>query len=160
MHRAVWCVSGAGVKAIQMPNWCVNHITVKHDDPAMITRLVDAFDRDELLSEFYPPSELSIPENDVDPVNTTFKWADLFDPKCVLDRASYGWGTKWDTGKTCSGGRQPKVNKDGKTVRLRCDTAWAPPVGVFKRWQELGFTVNVKYDEPGMQLRGTWPEQA
>jgi hypothetical protein len=52
------------------------------------------------------------------------------------------------------------VNKDGKTARLCCHTAWTPPIGVFKRWQELGFMVNVKYNEPGMQLRGTWPKQA
>jgi hypothetical protein len=140
-----------------MPNWCDNYITVKHSDPAMITRMVDAYNKDQLLEEFYPLDSITeddLPES-VKKLLTCIPFQDLFDPKCRLDRASYGWGTKWDTGR--SHGREPRINKDGKTVRFNCYTAWNPPIGVFKKWQTLGFEVHCRFNEPGMQLKGTWP---
>lgn len=136
-----------------MPNWCNNRITVKHADKEMIFKLVDAYNKDELLSAFYPLDDVSwiSPE-----VKTVFAFKELFEHASILDRASYGWGTKWDTGKTY--GSPAKVNRDGHTARFSTCTAWAPPVGVFKRWVSLGFDVHVKYNELGMQLRGIWPE--
>ena len=44
-----------------MPNWCGNTLTIQHEDPAMITRAVEAFDRGEFFNEFVPvPPDLQI----------------------------------------------------------------------------------------------------
>ena len=38
------------------------------------------------------------------------------------------------------------------------DSAWSPPVGLYKRLEELGFTVDAMYWEPGMQFAGVWKD--
>ena len=43
-----------------MPNWCDNNLFLTHDDPEIIKRAEDAFNRGELMTEFHPcPKELT-----------------------------------------------------------------------------------------------------
>ena len=37
-----------------MPNWCSNYVELTHDNPDMLRRAEDAFNRGELLAEFIP----------------------------------------------------------------------------------------------------------
>ena len=44
-----------------MPNWCSNYVELTHDNPDMLRRAEDAFNRGELLAEFIPvPASLQI----------------------------------------------------------------------------------------------------
>jgi hypothetical protein len=141
-----------------MPNWCNNWMTIKHSDPKMIQTLVEGYERDELFECLYPVATEAehLAALETADAGQVFLWGSVFDPASIIDRAAYGWGTKWDTGKTH--GVEPKVNKDGKGVRFSCYTAWTPPIGVYKHWVSLGFKINARYNETGMQLQGNWSD--
>ena len=54
-----------------MPNWCSNYVELTHDNPDMLRRAEDAFNRGELLAEFIPvPDSLQIVAGRVGDGNT------------------------------------------------------------------------------------------
>jgi hypothetical protein len=38
------------------------------------------------------------------------------------------------------------------------DSAWAPPIGLYKKLDELGYKVHASYFEPGMCFCGVWTD--
>ena len=112
-----------------MPNWCMNNVTLRHEDPAMIQRAITAFENEKLLEEFVP-----LPDN---------TWNYEF---CVSN-----WGTKWDVG-----GELDIISKN--VVNLSFDSAWSPPIDVFSKMEELGFEVEAFYYEPGMCFCGKYTD--
>lgn len=135
-----------------MPNWCANNLTLKHEDPAMITRARDAFVRGEFLQEFIPcPEELR---------NTTAQFGGNDQEKENLKKYGYAswydwniahWGTKWDVGgEGCDALTSPNE------FTASFDSAWSPPVAAYERLMDLGFEVRGSYYEPGMAFAGVW----
>jgi hypothetical protein len=122
-----------------MPNWCLNNITVEHEDSAMVDRFERAYNEGKTCEEFLP-----VPKNED---GTVFDgWYDW----CVNN-----WGTKWDVGG------QPehhglKATRVGNQVSASFDSAWAPPVGLYDKLVELGYNVKATYWEPGMAYCGIW----
>ena len=145
-----------------MPNWCNNNLTLEHDDPEMIRRAHEAFERGELLNEFIPvPEDLKI----------TSGFLGNGDEQKELERktaenvAKYGygnwydfcvgeWGTKWDIG----GDGQSDVHPDGKMMHASFDSAWSPPVGAYEKLEQLGFRVNALFYEGGMAFAGSYED--
>lgn len=142
-----------------MPNWCENHLILKHNDPAMIDRAARAFEEGRLLSEFVP-----IPE----PLRNTVAGAmadgyerDLHEATQAINEKYFGyrnwydfcvteWGTKWDVG-----GRDAFLHsKDSDHLNVSFESAWSPPTGVYCKLQELGFDVQAYYYEPGCGFVG------
>lgn len=119
-----------------MPNWCSNTLVLGHEDPAQITRAVEAFRRGELLNEFVPL-----------PATEQENWYDWH---------VSNWGTKWDVGGTDAG--DPQVDPSGRSVSFYFDSAWAPPVSWYERMQDLGFEVEAMYYESGMAFAGKYDE--
>lgn len=135
-----------------MPNWCANVLTLEHEDPAMITRAKDAFARGEFCNEFIPcPQEL----HEVDAPNRDEKSAEA-----LLEKYGYSdwysfqtneWGTKWDFG-TDDG-----INAfDDNSLTVYFDSAWSPPIAMMEKLEELGFNVDLMYNEPGMAFCGRY----
>lgn len=116
-----------------MPNWCSNKLTLTHEDPKMITRAVEAFICERLLSEFAPLS------ND------------------TVDEARSGWGTKWDVGGTADDIIEGGDLGDTE-VTFMFDSAWAPPVNAYAKFEEQGFEVIAYYWEPGQQFCGEYTD--
>lgn len=142
-----------------MPNWCDNSLTLTHDDPAMIKRAIRAFENSSLLNEFVPcPKELS------DTVSGSYGdkgEQELLMAKQEHNIKTYGystwydfavgeWGTKWDVG----GGDVNKI--DDNNVKFYFQSAWSPPVDAYRKFEELGFSVNAFYYEPGVQFAGQY----
>ena len=137
-----------------MPNWCANTLTLKHEDPAMITRARDAFMRGELLQEFIPcPAEL---------LETTAQFGQNDQEKLNREKYGYGswydwniahWGTKWDVG-----GDGCDALHHANEFNASFDSAWAPPTSAYERLMELGFEVRAMYYEPGMAFAGIWED--
>jgi hypothetical protein len=135
-----------------MPNWCNNHLTLTHEDPAMIQRAYDALERGEFLSEFIPvPKELS---------EAT---ANFTTNEQLLEKHGYSdwygfctneWGTKWDTGEAGNN----DIHPDGKMLTAGFDTAWSPPIAAYEKLMDLGFSVKAGYYEPGMGYAGLWED--
>ena len=83
-----------------MPNWCNNELNISHTDPAMIDRVVKAWERGQFLQEFIPVPQALIDTTAGHPTDEV---------KDADNQAKYGytnwysfrvneWGTKWDVG--------------------------------------------------------------
>lgn len=116
-----------------MPNWCRNSITISHDDPAMIKRLVDH--KDAPLQEMIP-----CPQN-------------LLDGEGWYNWRVNNWGTKWDITL-----EDVYVDPDGKTMNARFDSAWAPPIEAYDKLRDMGFNIYALYSESGVGFCGIYDE--
>ena len=144
-----------------MPNWCENTLVLKHEDPTMIARAHAAFAKGEFLNEFIPvPEDLKITSGHLGNKEeqtvleeqqranlTAHGYRDWYN-FCINE-----WGTKWDFG---SGDGINEVAKNSLTVYF--ESAWAPPTRAYAKLEELGFTVEATYHEPGMAFVGSWED--
>jgi hypothetical protein len=135
-----------------MPNWCNNVLTLKHNDPAMIARAVNAFEAGNLLNEFIPmPDEL---RNANAPCRDEELAAELVDKYGYPDwyEWSYAnWGCKWDIG-----GSDATVSENGdpNQVALAFDSPWCPPIEGYGNLEKLGFGIDAFYYEGGIGFCG------
>lgn len=127
-----------------MPNWCLNKLTVSHNDPAMVDRFVKAYNAGKACSEFLP-----IPEGYLE----DGRWYDW----CLAN-----WQTKWDVGADEGTEKEEryglKATVVGNEANCSFDSAWAPPIGLYEKLVELGFKVEATYWEPGMAYCGLWQD--
>lgn len=145
-----------------MPNWCSNTVCLQHEDPAMITRALTAYNDDRFLEEFIPvPDALkeTISGSLSDPTEQeklearraanikNYGHADWYD-FCVNE-----WGTKWDVG--ASGG-SADTSTDGRVLSISFDSAWAPPLAAYEKLMDQGFSVYAMYYESGCAFAGVW----
>lgn len=145
-----------------MPNWCNNTVTMSHEDPAMIERVVKGFNEGALLNEFIPvPEDLQITagwlgDTDAQKELELKEQANIekYGYKNWYDWCVNNWGTKWDVGAD----GQPAIVNDDRTVSLNFDSAWAPPIGAYEKLMELGFKIVAYYYEPGMAFAGKWDD--
>jgi hypothetical protein len=146
-----------------MPNWCSNYVELTHDNPDMIRRAEDAFNRGELLAEFIPvPASLQIVAGRVGDDNDANQKALEVQQQENIALHGYAnwydfcvgeWGTKWDVG---GDGQVPEIN--GNTFSASFQSAWGPPIQAFEKLEEMGFTVSAYYYEPGMGFCGMFAE--
>jgi hypothetical protein len=132
-----------------MPNWCLNNVTIAHDDPAKLTELVDAYKRGELMEHYMPT-----PKDPEDPTKL------LGEGKPVtLDGSEdwyswrvNNWGTKWDIGGEDAFVARYEFNE----VVLSFDSAWSPPIAFYEFMKGQGFDIRASYFEPGIGFCGDW----
>jgi len=143
-----------------MPNWCNNSVEIYHDDPKMIERVREAFNKGALLNEFIPipeslkivagcvgdPDEQKKLEEDTARNRVVHGYGNWYD-YCVNE-----WGTKWDVG-----GDNPAQDIPGGLM-LGFDSAWAPPCAAYEKLTEQGFRIRAMYFEPGMAFAGVWED--
>ena len=144
-----------------MPNWCGNTLTISHEDPAMITRAVEAFERGEFLNEFIPvPEELKIVAGRVSDPDAQAK----LEAQEQANKEKYGyatwydfcvseWGTKWDVGDS-----QGIQSRDPLELIVYFDSAWSPPIAAYESLENQGFRVYATYYEPGCAFAGIYDE--
>ena len=113
-----------------MPNWCYNSITISHDDPAMIKRIVEHSKAP--LQELIPCPH--------DP-ETSDKW---------YDWRIKNWGTKWDIEL------HSVYNYDDNTISCAFDSAWSPPIEAYNKLTAMGFRISALYREMGMGFAGRY----
>ena len=123
-----------------MPNWCLNKLTIEHDDIETVNEFVEAYKSGSTIEHYLPT-----PKNEDGSLDDDW-W----------DYRVNNWGTKWDigSGKDESNGLHPTVV--GNQATMSFDSAWAPPIGFYERLVELGFKVEASYFEPGMGFAGRW----
>lgn len=136
-----------------MPNWCQNSLTVRHDDPAMIKRAEESFARGEFCQEFVPcPQELK----DTQSPNSNENVDQLIEKYGYADWYSFNisqWGTKWDFGD--SDGINDVQEHE---ITVYFDSAWSPPIALMEKLEQLGFKVDLIYNETGMAFCGRYAE--
>ena len=134
-----------------MPNWCNNIVTLTHEDPAQIKRVVDSLQVG-LFNEFIPmPDQLRNTEmSTATPEEVYAKNVQDCGYPSWYEFAIAEWDTKWDA---CT----PDILAQTDTsIKLTFDTAWSPPIAVFDKLHELGFDVEAYYHEGGMAYYGEY----
>lgn len=127
-----------------MPNWCMNNLTISHDDPAKLQEFVDAYNSGETC-EHYIPHPPEIMKSMEDPKNN-----DWYNWRCN------NWGTKWDFGLREYG--EPATVENNK-VSISFNTAWSPPTQFYEHLRdEHGYVIKASYWEPGMAFCGWWTD--
>lgn len=115
-----------------MPNWCDNYLELGHDDPRMIQRARNAFNTRTLLNEFVPVKE--------------------------EDDCCEHWGCKWDVGEENYYSDEELADDETTDIIITFESAWAPPVEAYPKFEELGFTVLAYYYEPGCLFCGSYED--
>jgi len=124
-----------------MPNWCMNHLTLKHESVDELTRAEKALSRNELFHEFLPcPPELE--GQSAEQNLAKYGARDSYDWCCD------NWGTKWDIDE---GSVTASVHGE---ITAKFFTAWSPPIAFYQHLIKLGFDVRGLYYEPGMAFAG------
>jgi len=146
-----------------MPNWCDNYVEINHTDPAMVSRVQEAFDKGALLAEFIPcPKELTdtvsghLGDGYAQELNQAKMELNIkyFGHKDWYDWQVANWGTKWDFGADGLGA----TPLDNGGLGLSFNSAWSPPIGAYEKLVEMGFTIKAFYYEPGMAFAGMWED--
>ena len=118
-----------------MPNWCNNDVIL-------------SFESEEKANEFY---KVVVEYNDNSADNTLFGWFVPIDEDDNNWSRSEKWGTKWDA-------QLYNWDVDGHNVILGFDTAWGPPIEVYRAALEKGIQVKASYYEPGMCFVGLFDQ--
>ena len=118
-----------------MPNWCMNSLTLKHEDKSKIDDLFAAIKENE-GKEFFNV----LCRRPADQEENWYDWN------------INNWGTKWDIG-IIDGEIQ---REDDNTISLAFDTAWSPPIAFYSFLFEDGWDVTAKYYEPGVGFIGEY----
>ena len=136
-----------------MPNWCMNKLTVTHEDKSMLDKFEKAYRNDWTIETFYPtprdPGDPTMMMGEGKAINKD----DTANNNWLLWRFQ-NWGTKWDIGCKDLYGLEPtRVDNE---LSITFDSAWSPPLGFYERLVVLGFDVQASYFEPGMSFAGIW----
>lgn len=137
-----------------MPNWCMNKLTVEHNDPSKLKEFVDAYNAGNVCEHYLP-----VPKNESGDIIL-----DQNDPNYWYNWCVNNWGTKWDIGADVGTDREEwhglKATVVGNQANCSFDSAWAPPIGLYDKLVELGYDVKASYWEPGMAFCGIWDNGA
>lgn len=115
-----------------MPNWCENNAQISAIEPDAQNRfreLILAMDEGRWFEYILP-----VPEG--------------------LDNlGDYSWRVEhWGTGREAF---EINLNVHNSIqLEVSFDTAWSPPIGIYRAMHDMGFTINAVYDEPGMGFAG------
>ena len=143
-----------------MPNWCSNIVLVK-GDPDEVEKLLSFVEEDgnpfSLNKIIVMPTQLSggsAPVRDEDVAANNLL---LYGAKDWYDWAVKNWGTKWNTSDTRIVSDMSSPMMPGhRTVKITFNTAWSPPVLVYKQLAKLFPNTNIyaSYDESGVGFSG------
>ena len=166
-----------------MPNWCNNSVTIHHTDEKKMQELVTAINDGRFCDYMVPmPAELGVDEltlskpayfgANADELQTADAMYVMSARAAVnLEKYGYGgwydfrtenWGTKWDVEVEADCTLDVVDNTDvpyGITVyrtEFHFDSAWNPPLGVYRALVEQGYHCRALYYEQGMQFAGIW----
>src|SRR5580704_2792543 len=137
-----------------MSTWCLNDVTITHDNPKIIERFVQGFNSEALFGEFIPiPRNLPVPAPfDVSSHQHATDYVQRWDrhlheeAMCwekLVNWCMRNWGTKWDTGK--GEGATMEVTYPNR-IRLIFTTE-SHPISILDHWVDIGCQVYAEFSE-------------
>ena len=131
-----------------MPNWCLNKLTISHEDRSKVMEFVLAYKEGKACEHYLP-----VPKDEQGELITDESNPDYWYNWCVNN-----WGTKWDIGSDNGEvhGLNPTIVDNEASMSF--DSAWSPPIGLYKELVLRGFRVVASYFEPGMGYCGVWTD--
>lgn len=132
-----------------MSTYCKNTLTISHDDPKFIKRIVAAYQREKLFDEFIPcPKELDQHPSPIEMIAR--RLSRTYGTECWCTWRTLNWGTTRDTGH---GDGNMLKSISSTTIKLNILTEHEPPVHVFDLWVDLGCDVRGSFLEEGERRR-------
>tara|TARA_R100000908_G_C3752150_1_gene146665 strand:+ start:1539 stop:2066 length:528 start_codon:yes stop_codon:yes gene_type:complete len=136
----------------EMPNWCDNSVILTHKDKSKLLELSKKAEQNSLFG-------FVLPEPDYDKVkvkktypkisDTADSIIEYADPKeAWWDWRVQNWGTKWEA--------EFESDLDTDTLTLRFDSAWSPPVQIYRELHKQGFGVEAGWLETGCDFCGVY----
>jgi hypothetical protein len=136
-----------------MPNHCANSLKLTATTPEAVALLEQIRANINEEKGFFNlidpcPEELSetkagFPRDEKEPENTRkYGYANWYEFQ--IDR----WGTKWDAYEIHI------IEDEPQTLVLEFDTAWSPPVGIYRTAEDKGFAIEATYVEQGCDFIG------
>jgi len=125
-----------------MPNWCENLMVLKHPDPAQMTSVRQAIEKEE-DGFFNSIKPIPVFGDDPEANKAAFGYEGCYDFCCTE------WGTKWDIRH-----QECEFRDEGETMAVVFETAWSPPVGIYQELYKRGFRVEAYWLEEGMAFCG------
>ena len=118
-----------------MPNWCSNSLKLTattDNNRKLLDELEKQFDSSDkaVIFDMIKPTPL-----------------DLLEGQGWYDWRIKNWGTKWDATLL-------RATRKKNSATLYFETAWAPPIEIYKVLEEEGFKVEATYVEQGVQYAG------
>jgi hypothetical protein len=152
-----------------MPNWCNNIVEVR-GPRKIVKELVDhKFD----FQKIYPcPEDLNITAGREGADDSPEQIALVAKEKANLKKYGYAnwydwsvsnWGTKWNAGGVDREEMMVDYDEDVDDTGIAIftfDSAWAPPIGVFRKLKEIhpDLFIEGRYSEPGVGFFGVWED--
>jgi hypothetical protein len=115
-----------------MPNWCDNSFMVSHKDPEMIRKFAEGVNNGSLFESLVPLSK--------------GEW----DYYVAIEE----WGTKWDVSQGYA-----EIDPDGLGASGSFSTAWSPGIEAYRQLVDLGFQLDILYNEPGVGFAGRFTNE-
>jgi hypothetical protein len=124
-----------GKRKTIMPNWCSNSLKLTattDNNRKLLDELEKQFDSSDkaVIFDMIKPTPL-----------------DLLEGQGWYDWRIKNWGTKWDATLL-------RATRKKNSATLYFETAWAPPIEIYKVLEEEGFKVEATYVEQGVQYAG------
>ena len=122
-----------------MPNWCMNTLTISHEDESKVVEFCDAFNSNKTCEHYLPTPEGYDSQYGSGSMPGWWYWR------------LANWGTKWDFGNA-----DGSIKREGKVADCSFDSAWSPPTNFYAHLFSLGYKIKATYFEPGCAFGGIW----
>ena len=135
-----------------MPNWCNNYVEFSCSRELYNKYNMGAFQFENLLPCPQELLERSAP-NSEDPEEMRAKYGhpDWYD-WCVCN-----WGCKWDI-EEATPSLDDSYSSEVVSGSIGFDTAWSPPIELYKFMESVGFQIDAMYFEGGMAFYGFYQD--
>lgn len=125
-----------------MPNNTDVRVYIDHTNKKRID------DMETIFSNDYPFDKIIPMPDDIERGNLTMEQRELSKGRNWYDWSCANWGTKWDAYNI-------NVQRLSDTsLYVTMETAWSPPIPIFKKLLELGFEVSAYYLDEGYNYVG------
>lgn len=122
-----------------MPNWCMNTLTISHEDESKVVEFCDAFNSNKTCEHYLPTPEGYDSQYGSGSMPGWWYWR------------LANWGTKWDFGNA-----DGSIKREGKVADCSFDSAWSPPTNFYAHLFSIGYKIKATYFEPGCAFGGIW----
>lgn len=158
-----------------MPNWCSNQVTIYHPERSKIQELIQAIeDGNDKTKEWSGLCSFVCPipeplrdertgshggEDGEEKDQLRQRLLEEFGYESWYDFCVHEWGTKWEVyPDSIDTNVDDIVDPRYSDYRLEItfESAWAPPIGIYQRLIDQGYSVRATYYEPGVEFCGLW----
>ena len=129
-----------------MPNNTDVRLYISHDSDKRVDDMEWVFNTDEPFNQILPMPD------DILRDNLTMEQRKASNGRNWYDWSIANWGTKWDAYEV----RTQRIADN--TLYVMLETAWSPPIPVFRKLEEMGFKIEATFLDEGHMYIGRYAD--